>query len=124
MARSERYSLSQEKEDLDKSIVHHTEAILLPPISQSGPYVELLFGLALRLVIRSRTFKQPKDIKASIEYLRYLRGLSLDSLDVPRNGVTTLLIDALGVRVELGVDDGTQNIEEMEVLCRELLASN
>src|ERR1700691_3228152 len=51
MGRSERYSLSQDREDLDKSIVHHTEAILLPPISQSGfRTVELLFRLVVQLL--------------------------------------------------------------------------
>ena len=128
IARSERYSLSQQK-DLDKSIVHRTEAILLPPISQSGPFLniaELLFHLVIDLLNRFKTFKQPEDIKYSIEYLRYLQGLplELESFHISRSDVTTSLVEALAAQVELGVDDGTRNIEEMVVLCRELLASN
>jgi chaperonin GroEL (HSP60 family) len=49
--------------------------------------------------------------------------LSLDSFDVPRNDVTTSLIRALAIQVESEAGDGTRNIKEMVVLCRELLTS-
>ncbi len=125
MARFARCSLSQQKEDLDKSIVHYTEAIFLPPVSRTGlNVVQLLFRLSFALLVRSEKFKQPHDIKYSIEYLRYLRGLPLGSFDLPRNTVTSSLIRALGIRVESEAGDGTRNIKEMVVLCRELLTSN
>jgi tetratricopeptide (TPR) repeat protein len=129
-SRLERYNLSQQKEDLSKSIVHCTEAILLPPVSRDGAHLnnalQLLFYLARSLLERSKKFKQPEDIEYSIEYLRYLRGLPLDSFDprVPRNLLTTLLIRALGIQVDLEAGDGTPNIKEMVELCRELLTSN
>ncbi|KAI9462872.1 CHAT domain-containing protein [Lactarius psammicola] len=126
-AHFDRYTLSQEKDDLDKSIVHYTEAIFLPPISQAGfplNFVQLFFRLTSALLVRSEKFKQPLDIKYSIEYLRYLRGLPLNSFDLPRNAVTTLLIQALGIKVKSETGDGTQNMKEMVVLCRELFASN
>jgi CHAT domain-containing protein/tetratricopeptide (TPR) repeat protein len=122
--------MSQLKEDLDKSILYYTEAIFLPPISQHevGPALdvaELFFHLTFALLLRSEDFDQSWDIKHSIKYLRYLRGLLLDSFDlrVPRNLITTSLIRALDTQVRLDAVDGTQNIKEMVVLCRELLTS-
>ncbi|KAH9047500.1 CHAT domain-containing protein [Lactarius deliciosus] len=122
-----RYTLSQQKEDLDKSILHFTEAILLPPVSWDGPSlntVKLLFYLASTLLLRSKEFEQPEDVKYSIEYLRYLRRLPLDSFDLSKHTVTTLLIQALGVQVHLEAGDGTQDVNEMTDLCRKFLGPN
>ncbi|KAH9000944.1 CHAT domain-containing protein [Lactarius hatsudake] len=107
------------KADLDKCIV------FLPPVSWAGfslNVVELLFHLASALLQRAKTFEQPRDTKYSIEYLRYLRGLPLDYFGLPKNVVTTFLIQALVIESE--AYDGAQSIEEMMVLCRELLASD
>jgi CHAT domain-containing protein/tetratricopeptide (TPR) repeat protein len=127
LARFARYKRSQLKEDLDKSILYHTEAIIFhPPVSQpelSLDVVQVLFFLARALLERSQEFEQLEGVKYSIEYLRYLRGLPLDSFDVSGNDVTTLLIQALTTQVKLDIGDGTRNIKEMVVLCRELLAS-
>jgi CHAT domain-containing protein/tetratricopeptide (TPR) repeat protein len=119
-----RYLLSQDKEDLDKTIVHLTEAIFIPPISWAyhpGNIVHLLVDIAFSLLKRFEDFKQPHDIKYSIEYYRYLRGLPLESFDVPRSHVTTSLIRALGAQVGSEAEDGTRKIKEMVVLYRELL---
>ncbi|KAH9162888.1 CHAT domain-containing protein [Lactarius sanguifluus] len=127
MVRFARYTLSQQKEDLDKSILHYTKAILLSPISRDGPslnIVELLFFLAFALLHRSEEFEQPDDAKYSIEYLRYLRRLPLDSFDFSKHTVTVLLIRALGVQVHLEAGDGTQDVNEMVDLCREFLGPN
>ena len=69
-------------------------------------------------------FEQPEGIKYSIEYLRFLRGSTLDSFDVSRNLVTTSLVQGLRIQVEAGDGDGTRDIKEMVVLCRELLTSD
>ncbi|KAF8270115.1 hypothetical protein EI94DRAFT_828165 [Lactarius quietus] len=123
-----RYQQSHEKEDLVKSTLHSTEAIFLPPIPRVGYNLnnifQLLFHLAMALKERSEKLGQPEVIRYSIEYLRYLRGLPLDSFDVSRNLVTTALIHALGIQVDLEAADGTRNIKEMVVLFRELLTSN
>ncbi|KAI9443714.1 CHAT domain-containing protein [Lactarius psammicola] len=125
-ARFERYTLSRQKEDLDKSILHYTEAIFLPPVSRaqgsSINVVYLLFRLAMALLDRSK-FERPEDIKCSINFHRYLRRLPPDSFDVPRIYLTTSLIQALAAQVESEAGDGTQSIDEMVVLCRELLTS-
>ena len=122
-----RHALSRDRQDIDKSIVHCTEAILLPPVSladHSGNIVRLLFNLAKILLERSKEFDQPEDVKFHIEYLRYLRGLALDSFGVPRSDLTTSLIQGLGLQVvKLEAGDATQNIKEMLSLCRELLTS-
>ncbi|KAH9059554.1 hypothetical protein EDB87DRAFT_1735380 [Lactarius vividus] len=99
-------------------------AIFLPPVSWAGfslNIVEFLFYLASALLQRTKTLEQPHDIKYSIKYLRYLRGLSLDYFDLPKNIVATSLIRALIIESE--AYDWVQNIEEMMVLCRELLVS-
>ena len=127
-----RFQLSQDKQDVDKAIVHYTEAIFLPPVYRDGPLLNsvfyLLFVLAEALLVRSEHFGQPGDVKYSVEYLRYLRGLHLDSESfhpkIPRNLVTTLLIRALGSQVESEAGDWTPNIKEMVALCLELLTSN
>ncbi|KAH8980396.1 CHAT domain-containing protein [Lactarius hatsudake] len=127
MARFERYTLSQQKEDLDKSILHFTETILLPPGSRDGHSlntVKCLFYLASALLSRSEKSEQPEDVKYSIEYLRYLRGLPLDSSDLPRHTVTTTLFRALLIQVNLEAGDGTQNVNEMIDLCYESISPN
>ncbi|KAI0297324.1 CHAT domain-containing protein [Multifurca ochricompacta] len=120
-SRFERYKLSKQKEDLDKSIVHYTEAIFLPP--SWGFYlnvVQVFFQLVVSLLRRSNEFEQPEDAKCAIEYLRHLRGLPLDTFEVPHEAVTTLLVEALGIQV-VREADGTRDIEEMMILCQELL---
>ncbi|KAH9162890.1 CHAT domain-containing protein [Lactarius sanguifluus] len=127
MARFARYTLSQQKEDLDKSILHYTEVILLLPVSRGGhPFniVQLLLFLAIALLCRSEKFEQPEDVKYSIEYLRYLRGLPLDSFGLARRTITTLLIQALGIQVKSEARDSTQDVNEMVDLCREFLGPN
>ena len=114
MARFLRYQRSHQKEDLDKSILHFTEAILLLPISRGGPFlnvVQTLFYLARALLERSEEFEQPEGIKYAMEYLRYIRRFPLDSFDVPRTLVTTSLIRALWAQVRVGcweLDTGYQ----------------
>ncbi|KAH9025952.1 CHAT domain-containing protein [Lactarius pseudohatsudake] len=127
MGRFMRYGWLEEKEDLDKCILHFTEAILLPPVPTAAPVldiVELLFRLALVLLHRSKKFEQLDDVRCAVEYLRYLRALPLDSFDVLRKKVTESLVEALYFHAHLGTQDPGRNVEEMLVLCRELLASD
>ncbi|KAH9025971.1 CHAT domain-containing protein [Lactarius pseudohatsudake] len=122
-----RYGLSRKKEDLDKSILHFTEAILLPPVSRVGPLFHVawtLFDLAAVLLYRVKDFDQTEDVESCIENLQYLQGLPLESFAIPRSHVMAMLIQALGAQVKLGSGDWSRNIWEMAVLCRELLTSN
>ena len=130
MARSARCRLSHQKEDIDKAILHHTEAIFLPcflPPIQAEPFlniVQALLYLALALLERSEEFEQPEGITYAIEYLQYIRRFSLDSLDVSRTVVTTSLTRALRTQITSDAGHWTQDIKEMVVLCNELLSSN
>ncbi|KAH9171592.1 hypothetical protein EDB89DRAFT_2070700 [Lactarius sanguifluus] len=110
-ARFARYKLSRQKDDLDKCIVHYTEAIFLPPILDAK-----LFSIVPTSSI------SPMVVKYSIDYLRYLRRPSCDSFKVSSNDVTIMIIWALAAQVKSGTDNGTRNIEEMVTLCRELLS--
>ncbi|KAH9014877.1 CHAT domain-containing protein [Lactarius pseudohatsudake] len=128
-ARLARHTLSQQKEDLDQSILHFTEAILLPPVSRDGVslnIVQLLFFLAFTLLPRFEEFEQPEDLKYSIVYLRYLRGLPFDSFGLDRHVFSISLIQALAlhIQVESEAGDRTQDINEMVYLCREFLGPN
>jgi CHAT domain-containing protein/tetratricopeptide (TPR) repeat protein len=124
--RYERHYVSQEKEDLDKYIIHLTETILLLPVSGAGlrDIPRLLFDLTAALRERSEKYEQPEGIEYSINCLRYLRTFPIDSFDIPRSDVTTSLIRVLCTQVELGAGSETRDIKEMVALCRELLNSN
>ena len=122
-ARWVRYDQSQEKGDLDKSILHYTSSIFLLPVSRASDIPRLLLELTSTLRKRSEKYKQPEGIDYSIKYLRYLRTFPIDSFDVSRTVVTTLLISALGTQVEWGTGNGTPDIKEMADLSRELLVS-
>ena len=127
MAQFNRYKMLHQKDDLDKSILHYTEAILLPPIFWTSlSILQTLFLLAVALMERSEEFEQPKDIKYSIEYLRHLRTFPLDSFDsdMSRIVVTTRLTRALRTKIRSGAGNWTHDIREMVVLCNELLSSN
>ncbi|KAH8992182.1 CHAT domain-containing protein [Lactarius akahatsu] len=98
---SSRFIHSDEKEDLDECIVYLTEAILLPHPS-------------------------PEDVQSSVLYFRYLRDhfKSIETFDIPRSEFATYLVVTLAHQVELGIGDAMRDIEEMTVLCRELLNSD
>ena len=124
MAQFARYRLSRQRDDLDKSILRYTEAILLPSMFWTSlNIVETLFHIALALMERSE-FERPKDIKYSIEYLRHLRTFPLDSFNVSRTVVTTSLTRALRTQIRAGAGNWTHDIKEMVALCNELLSSN
>ncbi|KAI9452967.1 CHAT domain-containing protein [Lactarius psammicola] len=124
ITRLEQHVLSNQREDLDKSILHLTESILLPPRSWTEHplmILQALFLLAFALLRRSKGLNQPEDATYAAKYLRHLR--SHPELGFPRHAVTTLLVDVLAFQVELGARKLAQNIEEMAVLCHELFTS-
>ncbi len=117
------YVLSGQNEDLDQSILYLTEAILLP-FRASGEFgvniVQSFIALSSALLQRSMKSKKPDDANFAIQCLRYLHGQPLDNLSIPRDEVTTSLIETLAVRAALGYSDGMQDIKDMIVLCNEL----
>jgi CHAT domain-containing protein len=123
MTRLQLHTLSNQKEDLDKAILHFTKSILFPPRSwlEHGPMIfAALFLLALALVKRLITSKHPEDAINAAKYLRHLRD---QPFGFPRHALTTMLMDVLASQVELKAGDVVKNIDEMSVLCHELLTS-
>ncbi|KAH8984990.1 CHAT domain-containing protein [Lactarius hatsudake] len=110
---SSRFIHSDEKEDLDECIVYLTEAILLPHLPSDPPGDSIESEL-------------PEDVQSSVIYFRYLRDhfKSIETFDIPRSEFATYLVVTLAHQVELGIGDAMQDIEEMTVLCRELLSSD
>ncbi|KAI0298380.1 hypothetical protein B0F90DRAFT_1926586 [Multifurca ochricompacta] len=102
-SRLKRYELSEQKEDLDKSILHYTESIFLPP--SWGFYLNVA-QVFLRLV--HSLFRRSKDSS------------NLKMSSVPHKVFTSSLVQVLAIQVELEAD-GTGDIEEMVILCQELL---
>ena len=121
-----RHPLSNQREDLDNSISHFAESILLLPLSwlQHGPLIlTALCFLARALIIRSRLSKQPEDVIHATKYLIHIRDQpqSLEIFSITRHDVATLLVDALALQIELGAGNLTQNILEMTTIFRELI---
>ena len=124
-ARLARFDFEDESEDLDKSIYHSTEAILLPfhnPIELGSYLTATLFYLAFALNLRSQEFTHLGDGKHAIQYLRYLQDQSLETPNLTRNVIKASLVEALAVQVKLGSIDPTRDIREMTTLCHEILS--
>ncbi|KAF8265304.1 hypothetical protein EI94DRAFT_1804545 [Lactarius quietus] len=125
--RFHRYMLSNQREDLDKSIVHLTETILFPSRSSQvlgSKIIQTLSFLARALLTRARVNKLPEDAIYAAKYFRHLRDQHHQSSRFPLHRTTVFLIDALACQVELGAGGVMVNLGEMAVLCRELLTSN
>ena len=130
-ARLERYSLlnRQPEDDLEASILGFTEAILSLPLPRNSPIPfpninSAFHSLTAAVSIRADKSRHPEDIKCSVVYLRYLRGLPPDIHNRISMPVTTNLVRVLALQVEFNLGDGDQDIEEMADLCDELLSSD
>jgi len=113
--------------DLNTSIVQFAHAIFLPfHFSAEGApnLLQVFYYLTGTIFVRSFKFKQPSDITHGLKYLRYLRRQSLQPFGITDNEVTGLLVRALALQVHMEPCHGMQVVEEMSVLCRELLVSD
>ncbi|KAI0246142.1 CHAT domain-containing protein [Lactifluus subvellereus] len=122
----DRCKLLNANEDLDKAILHITEANLLPfhPLDDTYQYlVSCFLTLARSLLIRFWRTRQPDDLKSSIIYSRHILNWDLPSgiVSSMRKDITVMLVRALGAHVEMEAGSAIRDIEEMVVLCRELL---
>ena len=119
-----RNELSPQKSDLDKSIAHLTEAVLLQ-FQQSQDVVHMFFRLASGLLSRFSEYGQPEDVKVSLKYFRFLRinFHPLEASNIPYHQLTSRLVRALAENLMLGFGDVTQDMDEMAALSHELLAS-
>jgi len=124
VARFARHELTDENEDLERSIAHSAEAILLPfhSLARHKPdIITIFFFLANSLLRRSQKLQRPGDSMHCVRYFRYLRDQPLEPTCIARGHVTTAFTFALVNQVQIGSIDPTRNIEEMAILCRELL---
>ena len=124
--RFKRYQILYDSDDLEQSILRFTEAVFLPrPWDRIyHNIVQIFFSIARTLVHRGNESRQPEDVTRSITYLRYLRGQSLEAFNLQPDRVTGLLVEALQVQIEMRLGDEWQDIEEMAVLCQDLLKSD
>ena len=119
-----RYTPSNQREDLDKALVHLTESILLSPPFwlQRGPDIlAALFLLASALFLRSKVSKQPEEAISATKYFFHLRDQPQEILGTSRHRVTASVVEALALQVMLEAGNVMQNIWTMAVLCHELL---
>jgi len=119
------HKLLDQSEDLDLSILHLTEALLLPSCSRGGfgaNTIKVFSHLASTLIRRSKKSTIPDDVNSAIRYLRFLREQPFESFSTLRNEATELLFEALAVRTELDPGDAMWDTEDMIALCDELLA--
>ena len=86
--------------------------------------IKAFFLLTEVLHYRSFKLKQPGDIRYCLKYLHYLRDPSFEAFGVPRNKLTTFLVLTLAIQQQFEPISARQDLEEMSILCRELLASN
>ena len=110
-------------ENLDKSISHSTEAVLLPldtPIKHGSYVIKALFCLENALLC-SQELKQPDNVMHTIKYLHYLQNWLLDTSNVTCSLIEVYLVWALAVQVELESVYPMRDIREMVALCCEFL---
>ena len=122
-----RYGLSNQRDDIDESILYSTESLLLSPISwlAHGPTIlDVLTHLAIALMTRSRVYKEPGDAIYAAKYLRYLRDPAHPPLAFQRQLVTTTLLGSLELQIELKASNVVYTLEEMTALTQELLSSD
>ena len=83
----------------------------------------MFFELASIILRRSQESEQPEDVQSSIIYFRYLRDhfKSIENFDISRGELATYLVVVLSHKMELSIGDAMEDIQEMTVLCRELL---
>jgi len=117
--------LTGQPDDLDQSILRHTEAIFLTPprVCWLQHIVEIFNSLAFAIFVRAKRFGQPEDVKCCIMFLRYMHEQWNGVPIHVHFSVTETLIRSLAVQVKLGLGED-QEIEEMAELCDELFSTD
>ncbi|KAH9170792.1 CHAT domain-containing protein [Lactarius sanguifluus] len=131
-ARLDRYERSNQEESdvshLDnlKAILHLFESILLQPRSLPEPQHINDFFSTLTLALHERSKKHPKHVIYAAKFLRHLRNQPHAASGFSRHVVTTSLVNVLVIQVvsESETSNVLQNIEEVAVICHELLISD
>ena len=125
--RLDRYELSNQEvsdaSDLDnlKGILNLSESILLRRGSLPEPKHIILFFSTLTAALFD---KHPEHAIYAAKYLRHLRNQPHAASGFSRHVVTTSLVTVLAFQAVSQASNIMQNIEEMAVLCHELLTSD
>ena len=123
----ERNELLNQKDDIDKAILHLTDSLLSPPLSwlaHGSTIVVALSLLAHSLLMRSVVSNEPEDAIYAAQYLRFLRDSAYTPFADHRQTVTVCLVLTLSLQMVLKASDVVQTVEEMTALTQELLTSN
>jgi CHAT domain-containing protein len=90
---------------------------------QHGPIIlQALFLLAYSLYFRSKLYQRPGDVITATTFFFQLRHQPHEIPTIPRHRITEYLVQTLALQVELEVGNVMQNIREIAILSRELLA--
>ena len=122
-----RFSMSHQKGDLDRAIVHLTEAILLELPFPPGLTVAFAFYcLASILLTRFAWFEQSEDVKSSAKYFLFIRTHSrphnaFDLSHLGDGGLASRLVCALAKNVMLGPGDTIQDMKEIMAIIPDVL---
>jgi hypothetical protein len=122
-----RYALSNQRDDLDKSILYFAGSLLFSPpwwLSQGPMIGTVLFRLAISLLMRSNVSKEPKDAFHAASYLHHLSNPAHAHFAFLREPVTLRLVEAFAIQMVLKTSDVVQTLEKMAVLTHELLTLN
>ena len=132
--RLERFKSSNDERDRDASILQFTHAIFLPfhhPTEgrQDITMPMVFIPLSYLFTVRSLASNQHREARHSAKFLRYLRDQSLQfeafSIISPLHElITAALVHVLAHQVKQEHGNAMHKVEEMSVLCRELLSSN
>jgi hypothetical protein len=111
---------------LDASILQFTHAIFLPFDSSAksdepNPILAFFF-LTEALFLRLPKYPRLSDVNYCVNCFRYLRDLSPEAFGFTCNKVTIILVHILSLQIKLEPGNAMKGIEEMSVLCQELLA--
>ncbi|KAH9955994.1 hypothetical protein BC827DRAFT_1386171 [Russula dissimulans] len=120
--------LSDDQQDVDKSLIYLTHTIFLPFASDplpDGPHPITSFCLlSCALLDRSYELKQLNGVEYCVKYSHFLRDRSFEAFGIEYDHVTTLLVRALSLQAQWNPECGVQDLEKISALCSELLASN
>ncbi|KAH9955986.1 CHAT domain-containing protein [Russula dissimulans] len=126
LSRLNRYTLSHNQQDRDKSLIYQTHSIFLPfdPFPDGSHPIPSFFLLSRALLDRSYKLKQLSGVEYCVKYFHFLRDRSFEAFDIGYYHVTTLLVHALSLQAQWNPECGAQDLEKISALCSELLAPN
>jgi tetratricopeptide (TPR) repeat protein len=113
--------------DLETSILQFTHAIFLSTHLASlneEHTVPIFYLLVTALFCRSHEYKRSSDVRFCVKFLRFLRDLSPNAIEVTTDDVAALLIPTLALQIRIEPVTEISVIQEMSLLSRGLISSD